>query len=190
VCSVHKLEITDLVRAADELLRTTGKPRHRRMIENYRRRALLEVTGQWRRFLTPDMTVEHPVYHLDVDGMSLTIDGYGQVAGFHQSLADSGSTVVVLENEQLAVADWGLASEATFNTYLSGTAIPDADPNGFYVRRQLIAVLWPYDEHERVLGEHVYGHSASSEVIEVNRDEFITLEDARAALIPLIRPLA
>jgi hypothetical protein len=38
-------EITRITAATDELLRTTENPRHRAILSNYRRHALLEVSG-------------------------------------------------------------------------------------------------------------------------------------------------
>ena len=184
-----KRDVRDLVKAVDTLLEKTSDRRHRRILENYRRHSLLEVTGRWPEILTPEMTVEHPVYFLDADGESVTLDGHDQVAGFYQSLVDGGATVIVLENEELAVADWGLASEATFNTYLLGSSVPEGDPAKFYVRRQLISMHWRYDETERLIGEHVYEHAILAELIEVPEDQFITQAEADRRLTPLIRPL-
>jgi hypothetical protein len=37
-------------------------PRSKAILENYRRHANLEVCGLYEQILTPEMTVEHPVY--------------------------------------------------------------------------------------------------------------------------------
>lgn len=185
-----KLDITTLTRAADELLRVTEKPLHRQILENYRRHALLEVTGQWEQIFAPEMTVEHPVYFVNANGSSLTLDGYEQVIEFYKSLIDGGTNVMVLEDEQLAVADWGFASEATFNSYVLGSSLPDGDPGKCYIVRQLISMHWPYDERGRMIGEHVYEHADHTEIIEVPEPDFITPAEAREKLIPLIRPLS
>ncbi|MFF7633042.1 hypothetical protein ACFZB9_07795 [Kitasatospora sp. NPDC008050] len=59
-----KEDITTLTRGADLLLDRTENPLHRRILENYRRHALLEVTGRWREVVhDPAMIVDHPVYH-------------------------------------------------------------------------------------------------------------------------------
>jgi hypothetical protein len=186
---VQKLDITMLTRAADGLLEHVENPRHRRLLENYRRHALLEVTGRWEQIFVPDMTVAHPVYYLNINRTSVTLDGYEEVIAFYRTLTDTQSNVIVLEHEQLAVADWGLASEAMFNSYVRGHVIPDGDPDLHYVVRQRIAMHWPYDERGRLIGEHVYEHADHLEVIEVPEEEFITLAEAREKLDPLIRPL-
>ncbi|MDN3352010.1 hypothetical protein [Actinomadura sp. DC4] len=186
---MQKLDITMLTRAADGLLEHAESPRHRQLLENYRRHALLEVTGRWTQIFAEDMTVEHPVYYLNINRTSVTLDGFEEVVAFYRTLTDTESNVIVLEDEQLAVADWGIASESMFNTYVRGNVIPDGDPELHYVVRQRIAMHWPYDERGRLIGEHVYEHADHLEVIEVPEWEFITLDEAREKLDPLIRPL-
>jgi hypothetical protein len=46
--------------AHDRLLETLDNPRHRRIVANYRRHALLEVAGEWEPIFAPDMTIEIP----------------------------------------------------------------------------------------------------------------------------------
>jgi hypothetical protein len=95
----------------------------------------------------------------------------------------------VLQDEQLAVADWGLASEAIFNTYVDGSALPDGEQGEFYIVRRRVAMHWPYDRHARLIGEHVYEHAAHTETVQIPESDFITLDEAKEKLIPLIRPL-
>ena len=194
-----KLEITDLTRAADELLATTENPLHRQILENYRRHAILEVTGNWKQIFEPEMTVEHPVYYVNGGGMSLTLDGLDQVQSFYQGLERTQTTVMVLEDEVIAVADWGFASEAMFHTYVTGAAAAasfargeggfDADPDRFYISRRRLAMIWPYDERGRMIGEHVYVHDDHSATVEVPQSDFITFDEACEKLLPTLRPL-
>lgn len=177
------------ISAADRLLATTASPLHRQILENYRRHAILEVTGQWEDIFSPDMTVAEPVYTFDVtglEGVKLTGD---EVKGFYKTLADQGATVILVEDEQLMVSDWGLASESWFNTYQRGSALTGRDPDGYYVTRQRLAMMWPFDSRGRLVGEHVYEAKVFQQVVEVTQGEFVTLEDARARLQPLLRPL-
>ncbi len=177
------------ISAADRLLAVTVNPLHRQILENYRRHAILEVTGNWQDIFAPDMTVPEPTYSFDVtglDGVKLVGD---EVKGFYKSLADQGATVILVEDEQLMVSDWGLASESWFNTYQRGSALTGLDPSGYYVTRQRLAMMWPFDSRGRLLGEHVYEAKAFHQVAEVTESSFVTLEDARARLLPLLRPL-
>ncbi|MDO3401693.1 hypothetical protein QWI29_16750 [Mycolicibacterium neoaurum] len=187
-----KLDITTQVRGIDRFLSTLDNPRHRLIIENYRRHAIFEITGFKEHIFTADMTVEHPVYYINGGGLSATLSGIDEVLGFYSSLEARESTVMVVADEKLAVADWGFASEAIFNSYMPGSQVaPDlgADPGKLYIHRQVLAMVWPYDEKGRMIGEHVYEHADHAELIEVSPEEYITLEEAREKLLPLQRPL-
>ncbi len=182
------------ISAADRLLAVTANPLHRQILENYRRHAILEVTGNWAEIFVPDMTVLEPAYTFDVtglEGVKLTGD---EVKGFYKALADQQLTVILVEDEQLMVSDWGLASESWFNIYERGSALigqglTGYQPDGHYVMRQRLAMIWPFDSCGRLTGEHVFEAKAFQQVIEVAEDDFVTLEDARARLLPLLRPL-
>jgi hypothetical protein len=177
------------ISAADRLLATTASPLHRQILENYRRHAILEVTGQWEDIFAPDMTVPEPTYTFDVtgfEGVKLTGD---EVKGFYKTLADQGATVILVEDEQLMVSDWGLASESWFSTYQRGSELTGRDPDGYYVTRQRLAMMWPFDARGRLVGEHVYEAKVFQQVTEVAEGDFVTLADARTRLLPLLRPL-
>ena len=50
-------------------------------------------------------------------------------------------------------------------------------------------MLWPYDERGRMIGEQVYENPSFYELTETTEENFITLDEARARLIPLLRPI-
>lgn len=143
----------------------------------------------------PDMTVEQPLYSLDITGWEgVVLEGAEAVKELYGKMAEDVNTVIVLEDEQLMVSDWGFASEATFNTYLRGRhllarGIDADDPEGYYNLRQRFAMIWPYDDRGRMIGEHVYEAKAFFEVVTLEADEYVTVEDARARLKPMLRPL-
>ncbi|HEY2578765.1 MAG TPA: hypothetical protein VGI74_20870 [Streptosporangiaceae bacterium] len=192
--NVGKKDPAVTIWAADRLLAVTANPLHRQILENYRRHAILEVTANWRDIFVPDMTVPEPVYTFDVtglEGVKLTGD---EVKEFYKSLVDQQLTVILVEDEQLMVSDWGLASESWFNTYERGSALIGRGftgyaADGYYVMRQRLAMIWPFDSRGRLIGEHVFEAKAFQQVIEVAEDDFVTLEDAQARLLPLLRPL-
>ncbi|WP_059014070.1 hypothetical protein [Mycobacterium sp. M26] len=187
-----KLDITTQTRNIEAFLATLDNPLHRRIIENYRRHAIMEITGNKLEIFSPEMSVDEPEYLINVGGTSMTLTGREQVLGFYSMLEDQDATVMVVEDEKLAVADWGFASEAIFNHYRRGDQIPEefgADPDKLYILRQHIAMIWPYDSSGRMIGEHVYEHAAGNELVEVDESEFITLAEAREKLLPLLRPL-
>ncbi|BBC38507.1 hypothetical protein SGFS_098010 [Streptomyces graminofaciens] len=187
-----KLDVTMQIRGIDAFLETLDNPLHRKIIENYRRHAIFEITGNKEQIFTPDMTVEHPVYYVNVNGMSLTLEGEEAILGLYSSLEEREATVMVVEDERFMVSDWGFASESYFNAFMPGTLVPpswDADPDKLYILRQFFSMIWPYDESGRMIGEHVYEHVDKSQLIEVNPEDYITLAEAREKLLPLLRPL-
>ena len=70
-----KYDIRRLTLAADNLLETNTNPRHRRILSNYRRHAMLEVSGRYEEIFTPEMTVEHPFYRISSADGVLELDG-------------------------------------------------------------------------------------------------------------------
>lgn len=187
-----KLDITQQTRNLDAYLATLDDPRHRRIIANYRRHAIFEITGNKEKIFTPDMTVEHPVYFLNLGGTSLTLDGREQVLGFYSSLEQLQATVMVFEDERMAVGDWGFSSEGWIHTFTPGHLVPEqfgADPERLYLVHQFLAMHWPFDERARMIGEHVYEHAALAYVTEIPAEEYVTLEEARERLLPLQQEL-
>ncbi|MEJ2870512.1 hypothetical protein WCD74_22280 [Actinomycetospora sp. OC33-EN08] len=184
-----KRDIKRLVAAADDALLRVDNPLHRRILENYRLHAIFEVAGSWEQIFTPDMTVEHPIYNVEGPNGRMTLEGHDAVTGFYRQLVDLGMNVMAVEDEELAVADWGFASQYRVHVYLRGSALPDGDPDKFYVQSRLICMHWPYDEHGRMIGETVYEDPRETTVVEVPENEFITPAEARAQLLPLVRPL-
>jgi len=190
-----KKDIAVTISAAERLLETTTNQLHLQILENYRRHAILEVCGEWEEIFTPEMTVEHPVYYFNVTGFAgHKADGPDEVHAIYRMLAETGAGVQVVEDERLMVSDWGFASEAVFNSYYRGHTLNEVgvtvdDPDGFFIMRQKYVMLWPYDECGRMIGEQVYENKAFYELIQITEDDFLTIEDARARLLPMLRPL-
>jgi hypothetical protein len=190
-----KKDIAVTISAADRLLETTENPLHRRILENYRRHAILEICGEWERIFAPEMSVEHPVYYFNIAGMDgVVADGADAVKEVYRTLAETQTCVMLVEDEQLWVDDWGFASNSMFVTYQRGHDLIEKglavdDPDGYYCEYQHFAMIWPYDERGRMKGEHVYENKALHRIERIAEEDFITVADARARLLPLLRPL-
>jgi hypothetical protein len=193
--TLPKKDIAVTISAADRLLETTTNPLHRQILENYRRHAILEVCGEWQDIFVPEMTVEYPLYYFNVTGFAgYKAEGPEEVQAIYRMLAESGGGVQVVEDERLMVSDWGFASEATFNSYYRGSTliavgITVDDADGYFIMRQKYVMLWPYDERGRMIGEQVYENKAFYQLIQIPQEEFLTIEDARTRLLPMLRPL-
>ena len=190
-----KKDIAVTISAADRMLETLTDPLHRQIIENYRRHAILETCGYWEPIFDAAMTVEEPIYYYNVRGFAGDkAEGAAAVKAIYRHLAESSGSVMIVEDERLMVADWGFTSEATFHSYYRGytlieDGIPVDDPDGHYVVTQKYVMLWPYDERGRMIGEQVYENRAFFEVNEIAEEDYLTLEDVRARLMPMLRPL-
>lgn len=101
---------------------------------------------------------------------------------------------MIVEDERIAVADWGFSSEGIFNHYLPGGFLLASgedidDPDGWYLLRHRLAVIWHYDERARLIGEHVYEDGTSREITKLAPEDVVSLEEVREAVASLIRPL-
>lgn len=181
----------DVCTSPDELLKVVENPRHRTMIKNYRRHAMLEIAGRWPEILGPGMLVEHPVYRIYESDRQLVLDGRAQVEHYYSGFAASGATVFGPLEERMSVADWGLALESYFGAHLRGhqliaLGIEADDPEGFYQLNRWVASFWPYDENCLLIGENIYENAGSREVHRIDEADFVTPEHAAAALNPVL----
>ncbi len=183
------LNFNQLTLAADNALKRLDNPHHRAIAANYRLHAMLEVSGRWQEIFTPEMTVEKPFYRVSSEMGVIELDGAEAVQSFYKALIANDSTVMVLEDEQLIIDDWGFASEAIYNTFMTGETArhrgcADADPAKKYIERRWLCMIWPYDERARMIGERVY--PATATFTECAESDFLTLDDANRAFAPLI----
>jgi YD repeat-containing protein len=184
-----KYDIRLLTKAADALLATLTNPRHRAIIANYRKHAMLEVSGRYEEILAPDMTVEVPDYWLHFPDRSIQIVGMEGVRDLYKSLIDTDATVMWLEDEILAVADWGFSSEAVFRTLLPGRTVIERggeadDLEAIYVETSMKSMQWRYDDRGRMIGEHVYSSVASYRLCPA--EDILLRDEVRDILAPLI----
>ena len=201
----YEHEFVHMMDDIDDLIDTTENPRHRKILINYRRHALLEISGRYPELLEPEMTVRHPHYRLFEGGEGVIIDGMEAVSGFYQSLAELDMLVMWTGRQKMAVADWGFAGEAEFSQFVPGgmlgdnvfasvgTEVDEApgtgsayDPDTWYLVRRTLAFVWPYDDQARMIGEHVYEDTESKSVAEVDASEVITAARAAELLAPII----
>jgi hypothetical protein len=174
---------------ATALLEKTDNPRHRHILNNYRRHALLEVSGRWPEILIPELVVAEPRYRLMEGGRTIVLDGMTQVRGFYQGVAEAGGNVFGPLQEEVAVTDWGIFTEGRFAAVLRGTspALADdgVDPDKTYQVSTWVAFAWPYQDG-LLVGEHVYEDHNSRTIDEVPHDTLVSPGLAREQLAPLV----
>ena len=134
-------------------------PHRQAILLNYNRHAALEFSDLWQYIFTKQMTIDHPVYNVQLGMPALAkFDGLAAVKGFYSAL---NTRVVWLQEEQLFVNDWGLASYSTFGQFVTGAeAAADGhavdDPNATYALMCPLAMFWPYDKDAKLIGEDVF----------------------------------
>jgi hypothetical protein len=186
-----KLDVLNVPKAADALLGRLENPRHRAIVANFRRHALLEVSGRWREILTPEMTVAHPVYRIVDNGQTLVFDGIEEVRGFYRGMTEAGLNVFGPIEERLAVDDWGLAAEALFAQIMPGHVLVAQgedvdDPDAHYLFSHRISMAWPYDDDAKLIGENVYEDPSTRTIEKLDPADVVTPQQAAALLAPLL----
>jgi hypothetical protein len=174
--------------AVDAAIAGTADSHHKAILENYRRHVYLEVSGRIDEILSPEMTVEHPVYRISWAGKVTVLDGLAEVRAFYEGLGHADA-VLWNTDESVAVADWGFAAELTLHQLLSGEALAADgervdDPGAMYHLSSRQAFVWPYDERARLKGEHIYEDVSTRRFEQVAPEDVITPQRAAELFAP------
>jgi hypothetical protein len=184
-----KLDITKLTLAADRLLPTLTNRRHIAMISNYRRHAMLEVSGRYDEILIPAMTVEEPEYWSHTVGGSANFKGMRAIRTLYKFLVDEDICVQMLTNERLMVNDWGFSSFSTFQTlyparYAMSQGVLVDDMDAVYIQTCDKAMFWHYDDRNLLQNEIVWAGAPSYR--KCPPAEVLTRQECADLLAPLI----
>ncbi|MFD7009750.1 hypothetical protein [Rhodococcus jostii] len=197
----YEKEFVHMMDDVDALIDSLTNPLHRKILINYRRHALLEVSGRYEELLAPTMTVAEPHYRIFEGGQGVILDGMDAVRNFYKSLADMDMLVMWTGKQKMAVNDWGFAGEAEFNQFVPGSSLGDNvfqfsdkdiapesqyDADSYYLVRRTLAFVWPYNEKGKMIGENVYEDFHSKAVTKVRDENVITAPRAAELLAPLI----
>lgn len=192
---VKQLDITKTNIAVQELIEVTENPRHRYLLQAYDRHRNLEHAGRFEEIFTPEMTVERPVYRFNMIGQSfMQLEGREQVEPVYRLWAETNQSIFYNESETVAVGDWMVVSTMVGYQQTMGAALAaggvEADEDAMYLVRGRVAMIWPYDERCRLVGENVWEYDESEhQVIKLDPEDVVTTEQAAELLEPLIEPL-
>ncbi len=193
---IKRLNITETNQAVQKLIAVTDNPRHRYLLEAYDRHRNLEHAGRFEEIFAPEMTVERPVYRFSMVGQPpMTLEGREQVEPLYRFWAETNQSIFYNESETVAVGDFMVVStmvgyQQTLGSVLVAAGI-EADEAAMYLVRGRVAMLWPYDERGRLVGENVWEYDESEhDVIKLDPDEVMTTGQAAELLAPHIKPLA
>jgi hypothetical protein len=190
-----QLDITKTNIAVQELIERTENPRHRYLLQAYDRHRNLEHAGRYEEIFAPEMTVEHPVYRFDLVGQPpMKLEGREQVEPLYAYWAQTNQSVFYNETETVAVGDWMVVSTMVGYQQLLGSDLAaagqDVDPDAMYLLRGRVAMVWPYDERGRLLGENVWEYDESEhQLIKLDPDQVLSTQQAAELLDPYIKPL-
>jgi hypothetical protein len=192
---VTRLDITMTNAAVRELIGATDNPRHRYLLQAYDRHRNLEHAGRYAEIFAPEMTVEHPVYRFNMIGQPpMQLEGREQVEPLYAYWAQTNQCVFYNESETIAVGDWMVVSTMVGYQQVLGADLAasgqDVDGEAMYLLSGRVAMVWPYDERGRLVGENVWEYDDSAhELIRLDEADVLTTERAGELLAPLIEPL-
>ena len=190
-----KKDVTKMMAGAENLIAKSVNPRHIAILRNYRRHAMLEVSGLVDEIFAPEMTVENPRYVSYMpNGSRLIMNGMAEVKEhFYGQIIRYGANVMILEDEHIAVDDWGLASEYLSNDYINYRCALERgfdvkDENAMYLNRRAVIMTWRYSDDCRLIGEHVSFENGGT-IEKLAPQDVVTVAEARRLLSPIWGPL-
>jgi hypothetical protein len=164
------------------------------MLENYNRHRYLEMAGRNEEIFAPEMTVEEPFYRFNYLGKVFDLNGRDEVQGVYREWTEKDQCVFYAEDEDLAVGDTMIVSRGTLYQQMPGAALAaegiPAEEDATYLAKIREAMIWPYDEQCRLIGEDVWEFDPSArEFIKLDASQVLTSDQAGELLDPLIKPL-
>ena len=192
---ISQLDITKTNLAVQELIEVTENPRHRYLLQAYDRHRNLEHAGRFEEIFAPEMMVERPVYRFNMLGQPpMKLEGRDQVEPVYRMWAQTDQCIFYNESETVAVGDWMVTSTMIGYQQTLGAALAagglDVDADAMYLLRGRVAMIWPYDERGRLVGENVWEYEpAEHDLIKLAGHEVLTTAQAAELLEPFIRPL-
>ncbi len=136
-------------------------PHRRAILQNFIEHAALEYSSdRWPEILSPERTVENPVYHIRLGTPHVQhFEGREQVYQFYATIKEG---VLTNEHINVAVDDWGFSAFAKTHIFIPGEVLARQgsiidDPDAFYhLEMPLVGLYWDYDEKARLVSENVY----------------------------------
>ena len=124
----------------------------------------------------------------------MALTGREQVEPLYQHWSETNQTIFFIEEEQIAVGDDTVGSRTLGYQKVLGAdlSLPgvEADPEAMYLVRARVAMIWPYDEQCRLVGENVWEYDESArQVFKLDPADALTTDRAAVLLDPYIRDL-
>lgn len=112
---------------------------------------------------------------------------------FYGQFMEYGASVMILEDEAIAVDDWGLASEYTSNDYINAAVarlrgFEVDDENATYLHRHRVVMTRRYAEDCRLIGENVSMEQGGT-IEKLAPEDVVTVAEANERLSAMIGPI-
>jgi hypothetical protein len=191
---MSRFDITKTNIAVERLIETTENPRHLYLLHAYNRHRYLEMAGRFEEIFAPGMTVEKPVYHFNMLGKTLTVDGAEVVKSLYREWSETAQCIFYADDEKLAVSDHMIVStsfiyQQTPGSILVAEGVP-AGPDATYLVKTAEHMIWPYDDQGRLIGEDVWEYDETArEFIQLEPEDVLAVDQSAKLLDPLIKPL-
>jgi len=210
-----KRDVTQLNAAVDRLLSGIENPRHRFLLQTYSRHRYLEVAGRYEEIFAVEMMVPDPVYHFNANGNDIELRGQEEIKSLYRMWTRTNQCIFFVEREEIAVADHYIASLSTSYQQVCGKTVRanrllshlpkrlahalvvkslrsnhhSAGDHDMYLYKSTVEMIWPYDDHGRLMGEDAWEtEPAKSELIALAPEDVVSTEEAARLLNPLILP--
>ena len=189
-----RFDITQTNAAVERLIETTENERHLYLLHAYNRHRYLEMAGRYQEIFAPEMTVENPIYHFNMLGQTLTLEGAEAVKAVYAEWTETAQCIFYAGSEKLAVSDSMIVSTSVMYQQTPGSVLVangvDVDPAATYLMKSAEHMIWPYDDQGRLVGEDVWEYDETQrDVIALDPMEVLTAEMSGKLLDPLIKPL-
>ena len=186
---MSRFDITKTNIAVERLIETTDNPRQLYLLHAYNRHRYLEMAGRWEEIFAPDMTVDKPVYHFNMYGKVLTLDGAEAVQTVYREWTRTGQNVFYVDDEKLAVSDNMVVSTSTMYQQTPGHVLAEdgvpVDPDAMYLIKSAEHMIWPYDDKGRLVGEDVWEYDETiREIIPLDPADVLSVGASRQAARP------
>ena len=166
-------------------------PLRKAILNNYCEHASLEFSCRDYDILVPSRMVTNPLYHVKRFGTEMaTYEGLPAVQGYYEAV---NREVILLNDEQLMVNDWGLSSYSKLIRFVSGARLSGEghagpfEPDSIYVQSSPLAMFWPYNSDGILLGEDVFELDRPT-MVKAAPEDIVTFESRSEATRPFLPP--
>ena len=185
-----KFDITQRMSEVNDLMAVTDNPLHWSILNNYVRHAILELCGDWRLIVAPDMMVPHPIYRFHEPMGLRLLDGMEAVCAEYASYVARENAVIFHTEGHVEVGDFGFITEFKQHRFWPGKELKTMgddidDENATYLTTRTQMMCWLYDDKARLIEERVY-RGRDRSVRKCLPEEVVSTKECREKLMPLL----